>query len=197
MEKQALREFLLMVTRCWEIRSFPRTAFADRKDIEPLVDAAKLQDLLHCDLLTKLTYKAPRVVLKVDTPILKPKLCPALTPLILDPKSNALDTLKELKSLMQEVSDPELRARYTECTNYYNKVMNYLTQAEQSLKTEFFTDVARAASNALEMVESCEDQFEVPPSQPSSLEQLNNKERFMSYYLLHSWISAFNCLASF
>ncbi|GLT60271.1 hypothetical protein SLA2020_330430 [Shorea laevis] len=114
------------------IGSFPRTAFTDRKDIEPL---------------------------------------------ILDAKSNALDTLKELKSLMQEVSDPELHARYTECTNYYNQVTNYLTQAEQSLKAEFFTDVARAASNALEMVESCEDQFEVPPSQPSSLEQLNNKEK--------------------
>lgn len=81
-----------------------------------------------------------------------------------------------ISTLVARTSDVQLKQRYDECSKHYAVAIVDFGSARLELAHGDLKMLGSHAMDAVEQVEDCHDQFQVPPPDPSSLPQKNNDD---------------------
>lgn len=84
-------------------------------------------------------------------------------------RTNAGKSLTLAKSLAAAATDPQLKERYSSCSENYDEAIGDIENAQKDLASGDFNGVNVATSGAMTSVDDCEDDFKQPPADTSSL----------------------------
>ncbi|WCJ42856.1 hypothetical protein M5689_023640 [Euphorbia peplus] len=78
---------------------------------------------------------------------------------------------RTFESLISQTSDPELKKRYTACSNDFSQASDSLLKGGVSFQSGKFVEASTAAKVAATETHNCEDEFNTSPFMPSYLQQ--------------------------
>lgn len=89
--------------------------------------------------------------------------------------AKALDTFKYIKSLLKQVlpQDPSLHERYLSCSENYDEAIDNFEMAEGAVSARSYAGAKSAISGALTQADTCNDDLQGSPPDPSQLHQRN------------------------
>lgn len=87
--------------------------------------------------------------------------------------TNATETMKLIQSLIKQTKNPQLKQRYTLCSQNYDIAIGDLDQAKTDLSSRDYGGANVETTGVLNEIRDCEGRFEGAPADPSRLPKRN------------------------
>ncbi|GAV71660.1 PMEI domain-containing protein [Cephalotus follicularis] len=89
--------------------------------------------------------------------------------------NSASRTYDQIRSLVKQASNPQLKQHYKSCTEYYSESLSDLDQAREYLASGDYDGVNIQASSVMTYTDDCDEEINKPPTEPSGVSKKNQE----------------------